>query len=138
MSGQPPPPAASVPAAAFNAGVAQPQGQAPVRPALPVRPPGAAMQMVPPASTAAHARTAELAPAAKKPKPTPAVPAPRPGGAAAPAPAPLRTVPTRVGDQLHESALYRKMVEVERKIDAMVERRKARATRTQVECLQEP
>jgi hypothetical protein len=32
-----------------------------------------------------------------------------------------------VSDQLHESALYRQMVDLERKIDALVDRRKARA-----------
>jgi hypothetical protein len=33
----------------------------------------------------------------------------------------------QVSDQLHESALYRQMVDLERKIDALVDRRKARA-----------
>lgn len=36
----------------------------------------------------------------------------------------------QVSEQLHESALYRKMVELERKIDAHVERRKARLLRS--------
>ena len=31
-----------------------------------------------------------------------------------------------MSEQLHESALYRQMVDLERKIDALVERRKAR------------
>jgi hypothetical protein len=39
----------------------------------------------------------------------------------------LARAAAQVSDQLHESALYRQMVDLERKIDALVERRKARA-----------